>query len=133
MAEEREFMGGKKSKLWTYLILMMLLVVGAIVFNLTYNDPAMMKNGIKTFFGLPGWALAAIAFVAGALIFWGGLKVETDWPEAIGAFLIAASVAAFEIIIGWNRFAVGGIFVLPYILPLAVFGVLLMVGMKKSV
>ena len=133
MAEEREFMGGKKSKLWTYLILMMLLVVGAIVFNLTYNDPAMMKDGIKSFFGLPGWALAAIAFVAGVVIFWGGLKVETDWPEAIGAFLIAASVAAFEIIIGWNRFAVGGIFVLPYILPLGVFVILLMVGMKKSV
>jgi hypothetical protein len=133
MVEEREFMGGKKSKLWTYLILMMLLVVGAIVFNLTYNDPAMMKNGIKSFFGLPGWALAAIAFVAGALIFWGGLKVETDWPEAIGAFLIAASVAAFEIIIGWDRFAVGGIFVLPYILPVGVFVILLMIGMKKSV
>lgn len=130
---EGEFMGGKRSKMWTYLILMLLLVVGAIIFNLVVNDPTMMKNGVKTFFGLPGWALAAVAFVAGALIFWLGLKVETDWPEAIGAFLIASSVAAFEVIIGWKRFDVGGLFVLPYILPIAVFVVLLMFGMKKSV
>jgi hypothetical protein len=134
MAEaEREFMGGKKSKLWTYLILMMVLVLGAVIFNLVFNDPTMMKNGVKSFFGLPGWALAAITFVVGALIFWAGLKVETDWPEAVGAFMIAASVAAFEIIIGWKRFDVGGMFVLPYILPIGVFVILLMVGMKKSV
>jgi hypothetical protein len=130
---EREFMGGRKSKLWTYLILMMLLVVGAIVFNLVFNNPAMAKEGVKSFFGLPGWALAAITFVVGALIYWLGLKIETDWPEAIGAFLIAASVLAFEVIIGWNRFDVGGLFVLPYLLPIAVFVILLMIGMKKSV
>ena len=130
---EGEFMGGKKSKMWTYLILMLLLVIGAIVFNLAFNDPGMMKEGVKTFFGLPGWALAAVTFVVGALLFWLGLKMETDWPEAIGAFLIAASVAAFEVIIGWERFDIGGMFVLPYILPVAVFVVLLMIGMKKSV
>ena len=130
---EGEFMGGKKSKMWTYLILMLLLVVAAIIFNVTFNNPTMMKNGVKTFFGLPGWALAAVTFVAGALIFWLGLKVETDWPEAIGAFLIAASVAAFEVIIGWKRFDIGGLFILPYILPIGVFVILLMVGMKKSV
>lgn len=133
MSEEREFMGGRKSKMWTYLILMLLLVIGALVFNLVFNDPTMAKNGIRTFLGLPGWALAAVTFVVGALVFWLGLKVETDWPEAIGAFMIAASVAAFEVIIGWKRFDVGGVFVLPYILPIAVFVVLLMVGMKKSV
>jgi hypothetical protein len=130
---EREFMGGRKSKLWTYLILMMLLVVGAIVFNLVFNNPAMAKQGIKSFLGLPGWALAAVAFVLGVLIYWAGLKIETDWPEAIGAFLIAGSVLAFEVIIGWSRFDVGGLFVLPYLLPVAVFVVLLMIGMKKSV
>jgi hypothetical protein len=130
---EREFMGGRKSKLWTYLILMVVLVVIAIVVNLTFNNPTMMKEGVKSFFGLPGWALAAITFVLGAVIFWLGLKIETDWPEAIGAFLIAASVLAFEVIIGWSRFDVGGLFVLPYILPVAVFVILLMIGMKKSV
>lgn len=133
MVEEREFMGRKKSKLWTYLILIILLVLGAVVFNLTYNDPAMMKSGVKSFFGLPGWALASIAFALGVLIFWGGLKVETDWPEAIGALLIAGSVAALELIVGWNRFAFGGIVVLPYILPVVVFVILLMVAMRKSV
>ena len=130
---EREFMGGRKSKLWTYLILMMLLVIGAIVFNLVFNNPSLAKDGVKSFFGLPGWALAAITFAVGALIYWLGLKIETDWPEAIGAFLIAASIFAFEVIIGWSRFAVGGLFVIPYILPIGVFVVLLMIGMKKSV
>jgi hypothetical protein len=130
---EGEYMGGKKSKMWTYLILMMLLVVGAVIFNIVFNDPARAKEGVRSFLGLPGWALAAVTFVAGALIFWLGLKVETDWPEAIGAFLIAASVFAFEVIIGWKRFDIGGIFVLPYILPLGVFVILLMIGMKKSV
>ena len=130
---EREFMGGRKSKLWTYLILMVLLVVVAIVVNLTVNNPTMMKDGVKSFLGMPGWALAAITLVLGAVIFWIGLKIETDWPEAIGAFLIAASVLAFEVIIGWSRFDVGGLFVLPYILPVAVFVILLMIGMKKSV
>lgn len=128
-----EFMGGKASKMWTYLILMALLVIAVIVFNVVFNDPSRAKNGIKSFLGMPGWALAAVTFVVGAIIFWLGLKVETDWPEAIGAFLIAASVAAFEVIVGWKRFDVGGLFVLPYILPVAVFVVLLMVGMKKSV
>ena len=130
---ERQFMGKSKSKLWTYLILMMVLVLGAVVFNLVFNNPTLAKEGVKTFFGLPGWALAAITFAVGALIFWAGLKIETDWPEAIGAFLIAASIAAFEIIIGWERFNVGGMFVVPYILPIGVFVILLMVGMKKSV
>jgi hypothetical protein len=134
MAEdEREFMGGRKAKLWTYLILLAVLIVGAIVANAAFNDPDMAKNGIKSFFGLPGWALAAVTFVIGALIYWVGLKIETDWPEAIGAFLIAASVAAFEFIIGWSRFDVGGLFVLPYVLPILVFVILLMYGMKKSV
>jgi hypothetical protein len=134
MAEdEREFMGGRKAKLWTYLILLAALVVGAIIVNLVIKDADMMKNGVKSFFGLPGWALAAVAFVVGVLIYWMGLKIETDWPEAVGAFLIAGSVAAFEFIVGWNRFAVGGLFVLPYILPVLVFVILLMYGMKKSV
>ena len=129
---ERGFMGKSRSKVWTYLILMMLLVVVVVVVNLVWKNPTAASEGMKSFFGLPSWALATVVFLIGAVVFWAGLKIETDWPEAIGAFLIAAAVAWFQLIIGWNKFELG-LVVVPYLIPLAVFGVLLMYGMKKSV
>ena len=130
---EREFMGKGRSKIWTYLILMVLLVAIVIVINLVWINPGAASAGVKSFFGLPSWALATITFLVGAIVFWLGLKMETDWPEAIGAFLISGSVAWFELIVGWNRLAIGGVVVIPYILPIAMFAALLMYGMKKSV
>jgi hypothetical protein len=130
---EREFMGKGRSKVWTYLILMILLVAIVVVINLVWNDPDAASSGVKSFFGLPGWALATVTFLIGAVVFWLGLKMETDWPEAIGAFAIAASIAWFEFIVGWNKFAIGGLFVLPYIIPVLTFALLLVYGMKKSV
>lgn len=130
---EREFMGKGRSKIWTYLILMILLVTIVVIINLVWNDPDSARNGVKSFFGLPSYVLALISFLAGAIIFWLGLKMETDWPEALGAFLIAASSVWAEMIIGWDKFNVGGLVVLPYLIPIAVFAILLMYGMKKSV
>lgn len=132
MSVEKEFMGGRKSKVWTYLIFLGVLVVGALVANLVFSNPTMAKDGVKGFFGLPSWALALVTFVIGASIFWIGLKLETDWPEAVGAFLVAGSVVAGEMLIGWDTFNVGGLFVVPYLMPIGVFLVLLMYGMKKS-
>ncbi|HEV7555503.1 MAG TPA: hypothetical protein VGO00_08620 [Kofleriaceae bacterium] len=129
---EHEFLGKHKDKMWTYLILMFLLVAIVVVVNVVWKDPDRARDGVKNFFGLPGWALATVAFLIGAVIFWLGLKVETDWPEAMGAFLIAGSIAAFEFIAGWSRFEMGFI-VVPYLIPLAVFVLLLMYGMRKSV
>ncbi|MBL9014279.1 MAG: hypothetical protein JNL83_08885 [Myxococcales bacterium] len=129
---ERGFMGKSRSKVWTYLILMMVLVGLVVVVNVVWKNPTAASEGFRSFFGLPSWALATVMFLAGAIIFWAGLKIETDWPEAIGAFLIAGSVAWFQLIIGWNKFELG-LVVVPYIIPLAVFGLLLMYGMKKSV
>jgi hypothetical protein len=133
MTAEKAFAGQGRAKIWTYLIIAVVILAGAIVFNLAFNDPEMAKNGVKSFFGLPGWALALVAFLLGAGVYWLGLKMETDWPEFLGAGLIGASIFAIEFIVGWNKFAVGGLFVLPYVLPLAVFVVLVIVGMKKSV
>ena len=124
-------MGGEKSKIWTYLILMVLLVAIVVVINVVWKNPEGASHGMKSFLGLPAWALATVTFLLGAVVFWGGLKVETDWPEAFGAFLIAGAVAWFEIIIGWNRFELG-LVVVPYIIPIAVFSILLMYGMKRS-
>lgn len=133
MAVEKEFMGAGKSKMWTYLIMLAVLVIGALVANLVLSNPTLAKDGVREFLGLPSWALAVVTFIVGAVIFWIGLKMETDWPEAVGAFLIAGSVVAGEMLIGWDKFNVGGLFVVPYLLPVAVFMVLLMYGMKRSV
>jgi hypothetical protein len=129
---EKEFMGGKKSKMWTYLILGVVIVVGVLVANFALSNPGLAKNGVKSFLGMPGWAFPTITFVIGVLVFWLGLKVETDWPEALGAAMIAGSVATGQIMIGWSKFALGGIAVLPYIIPVLIFFILLMVGMAKS-
>ena len=114
------------------LILMIVLVAVVVVVNLVWKSPEAAREGVRSFLGLPSWALATITFAVGAIIFWLGLKMETDWPEALGAFLISASVAAGEIVVGWERFELG-LVVLPYLIPVVVFVLLLMYGMKKSV
>ncbi len=130
--QEREYMGGQKSRMWTYLILMGVLIGIAVIVNVVWKNPAAAQDGFKHFLGLPAWALATTAFVVGAIVFWIGLKIETDWPEAVGAFLISGSVVAFELMLGWSKLELGGLFVVPYILPIAVFVLLLMYGMKRS-
>ncbi|MCB9572592.1 MAG: hypothetical protein H6709_10945 [Kofleriaceae bacterium] len=132
MATETEFAGKGRAKMWTYLIIAGVVLLGAIIGNLAFNNPDTAKHGVSSFLGLPGWAIALVAFLVGAGIYWLGLKIETDWPEFIGAGLIGASLYAFEIIIGWSRFEFG-LVVTPYVLPLLVFVILVMVGMKKSV
>ena len=130
---EREFMGKGRSKVWTYLIMMILLVIVAVVINVVWNDPTSARSGIGTFLGLPSYTLALVLFLAGTVIFWLGLKMETDWPEGIGAFLITAAITWGEFIIGWQRFDLGGLFVLPYLIPILVFALLLIYAMKRSV
>jgi hypothetical protein len=122
----------QKGKVWTYLIMIMVLVGAVILINVVWNNPTRAEQGIKDFFGLPGWVLASIAFVVGSLIFWGGLKVEPEWPEALGAVTIGGSIAAFEIIVGWNKFDIGGMVVIPYLIPLVVVVGLMMYAMKRG-
>ncbi len=130
--QEKEFMGGKSAKMWTYLILFFVIVVAILVANFAFSNPEVARNGVKSFLGLPAWVLGAIALVVGIGIFWLGLKIETDWPEALGAAVIAGAVTTLEIMIGWNKFAFGGMVVIPYVVPLVVFLVLLVVGLVKS-
>jgi hypothetical protein len=73
-----------------------------------------------------------LGIIVGALVYWAGLKIETDWPEAIGAFLIAGSVALGQVLLGWSRFAFGGMVVIPYAIPALVFVILMMNGIMKS-
>ena len=129
---ENEYMGGRKAKLWTYIILLGVLIVGVVLVNLFLKSPELARSGLDTFLGLPSWVFPVIAGVLGLLIFWIGLKIETDWPEALGALLNAGAVAAAQVMVGWNHFALGGLAVVPYVVPIAVFLLLLAVGMSKS-
>ena len=125
---EKEFMGKG-----TYLIFMILLVIIAVVVNVVWNDPTSAREGMGTFFGLPSYTLALVLFLVGTIVFWLGLKMETDWPEGIGAFMITSAVTWGEFIIGWSKFDLGGIVVLPYLIPVLTFALLLIYAMKRSV
>ena len=129
---EQEFMGGSKARVWTYLILAGLLLVILLVANFAWENPEDARSALDGFLGLPGWALAGIVAVVGGLVFLGGLKIEADWPEAVGALLIAGAVLAGEIMIGIDTFKVAGVGFMPYFIPLAIFGVLFGVGLLKS-
>jgi hypothetical protein len=129
---EHDFLGKHRDKMWTYFILMGVLIGIVVVINVVWQNPTRAAEGMKHFIGLPAWALATVMFLVGALIFWLGLKVEPDWPEAMGAFLIAASVTWFELIVGWKHFDIAGLVVIPYLIPLAVFLLLLVYGMRNS-
>lgn len=122
-----------RSKAWTYMIVAVGLLAAVVLVNAVLSNPGAAKHSLERVAGLPGWALTAAIGAVGALIFWAGLKVEADWPEHLGAFLIAGAAAAGEILIGWNRFEVGGLVVLPYVIPPLVLVVLYIVAMEKSV
>jgi hypothetical protein len=129
---ETRFLGSRKAKLWTFMFLGLLLVVGILVANYVLVDPDGARRKVDFIAGLPSWAFPLIGFGVGALFYWVGLKVETDWPEFLGALLIAASFAAVQWMIGWEHFELGGLTVIPYILPVFLFLVLLIISMVKS-
>lgn len=114
-------MGSGRAKMWTYFILAVVLVVGVVVANFAMNNPEMAKNGVDAFMGLPPFAFPAIAVAVGLLIYLLGLKLETDWPEGLGALLVAGGIASGEILLGWEKFELGGLVVLPYVFPIAAF------------
>lgn len=129
---EEEFMGGSKARVWTYLILAGLLLVGLLVANFVWENPGDAKAALDGFLGLPGWAIAAIFAVAGIVVFWLGLKIEADWPEALGALMISGAVLAVEMMVGLDTFRLFNIGFMPFFIPLMVFVVLFGVGLVKS-
>jgi hypothetical protein len=129
---EHDFLGKHRDKMWTYFILLALLIAVVVVLNVVWQNPSSASSGVKSFVGLPGWALATVTFIVGALLYILGLKVEPDWPEALGAFFIAGSATWFEIIIGWNKFDVGGLFVIPFVIPVVIFLGMLMYAIRNS-
>ena len=129
---EQEYFGGSKARVWTYVILAGLLLVGVLVANFAWSNPDDARAALDGFMGLPGWAIVGIVTVVGIGVFWVGLKIEADWPEAVGALMIAGAVLAVEMMVGLDSFKLFGMGFLPYFIPLFVFVVLFGVGMLKS-
>ena len=121
-----------KGRMWTYLIVGIVLVVGAVIGNFAMNNPELAEKGIDTIAGLPSWSFPTAAALIGAVLFWIGLKIETDWPEYVGAALVAGSIVAGEVLLGWSNFELGGIVAIPYAIPALVLIVMLMVANAKS-
>jgi len=121
-----------KDKMWTYLIFMFLFVGIIVAINLVWKNPSGAEGAFKSFLGLPSYALATALLALGALIFWLGLKMEPDWPEALGGAMIAGSIAWYEKIVGWSHFDFGGLAVIPYLIPMFVFVLLLMYAVRNS-
>lgn len=129
---ERETAWEHKDKMWTYLIFIFLFVGVVVLVNVVWKNPSAVGSSLKSFLGLPGWLLALVLAAIGALVFWLGLKMEPDWPEAVGAVLIAAAVTWLELIVGWNVFSIGGLVVIPYLIPVIVFVLLLVYAVRNS-
>lgn len=132
MAHVDKALRSYKGRKWTYLIVGTLLVLAAIVVNFAVNNPELAEKGIATIAGLPSWAFPAIGAVVGLLVFYVGLKLEADWPEYLGATLVATSIIGAEVLLGWQNFEFGGIVVIPYAIPALVLMILLMVSNAKT-
>ncbi len=125
-------MGGSRAKVWTYLILAVVLVVGTIAANFAFSNPELASEGMDAFMGMPAWMFPVIIAVVGVLIFLLGLRLETDWPEGIGALMISGSLAWGQFMYGWEKLEFGGMVVVPYIIPVVVFLVLMGVSVARS-
>ncbi len=129
---EREFLGGSKARRWNYLILGTLLLLGMWAGQAAWEHPDEARTVLEGLIGLPAWAMVSLVSGLGAMMFYLGLKIEADWPEALGAALIAGAFLAVEILFGLQHFVFGGITLTPYVLPLLVFAALFGVGLARS-
>ncbi len=122
----------QKSRIQTWLLLGLVLAVGVVVANFAITNPDVAKNGVDAFMGLPAWTFPCIAGGLGLVIYILGLRVATNWPEAVGALLVAGAVVSGEVMFGWNNFAIGGISALPFVLPIVVFLGMLLFAVTRS-
>lgn len=132
MTGEIEYMGTARAKIWTYLIVAGLLLVGAVVANFAFSNPDLAHKGVDAFLGMPPWGFPLVMAVVGLIVYALGLKIETDWPEAFGALLVAGAIATGEFLMGWQRFELGGMIIVPYVIPLAVFLAMLGYSVVRS-
>lgn len=128
---ESRFMANIRNKLWSILIVGVVLVLAFVLLRYVIMSPDKAKAGYDTIVGLPGWLTPIIMIFIGAGLFWLGLKIRNDWPEVLGAGLIAGAVGVMELKIGWQKFAIGSSFT-PILIPAAVFIVLIIFSQIRS-
>lgn len=121
-----------KGRVWSYLIFATGLVLVAVVANLVMSNPELATRGVDVIAGLPAWAFPTITGLLGLLIFYIGLKIEADWPERLGAIMVAGSLAGGQFLLGWQNFEFGGLKVVPYAIPVLACLVLMMIANVKS-
>ncbi len=128
---ESRLMANLRNKLWSILIVLGTLVLAFVLLRYAVMSPAKAKAGYSTIVGMPSWLAPIVMTLLGAGIFWLGLKVRSDWPEIIGAGLIAGAVGVTEMLIGWQKFAIGSSFT-PIIIPAIVFVALILFSQTRS-
>ena len=129
---DKRYFGIPVGKMWNYMIAGAAVLILLVVLNFAIGDPDKARSGVQKFLNLPGWAYPSILAALGLVIWYIGIMIEPDWPEAVGAGLIAVAVGVAEIMIGWRRFALGGLSIVPVVLPILVFLVFLGLGARKS-
>lgn len=128
---ESRLMANVRNKLWSILIVGGGLVLAFVLLRYVIMSPDKAKAGYSTIVGMPGWLTPIIMIVIGAGMFWLGLKIRSDWPEMIGAGLIAGAVGVTELMIGWQTFAIGSSFT-PIVIPAVVFIALILFSQMRS-
>jgi hypothetical protein len=129
---DKRYFGVPVAKIWNYLIAGVAVLIFFVIINFVMTDPEKARHSIQKFLNLPSFAYPSILAAVGLVIWWIGIKIEPDWPEAVGAGLIAIAVGLAEIMIGWRKFALGGLSIIPIVLPILVFLVFLGLGARKS-
>ncbi|MFH2009773.1 MAG: hypothetical protein ABI333_24475 [bacterium] len=128
---ESRFMANIRSKFWSILIVGVVLVLAFVLLRYVIMSPDKAKVGYSTIAGMPGWLTPIIMMALGAVVFWLGLKVRSDWPEVLGSGLIAGGVGVAEMKIGWQKFAIGSSFT-PVLIPAVLFIVLIFIAQVRS-
>jgi hypothetical protein len=121
-----------KSKTVTYVVSMVVLIGILVLANIVWKDPKSAQHGMRKLIGLPSGVLAAGLAVLGLIVFWIGLHMRSDWPEGLGALMVSGAIAWGEFVIGWKKFDVGGLLVVPYIIPLVVYPIMLTHAARHS-
>lgn len=122
----------QKSRIQSWLLLGLIVAVTVVVANFAISNPDVATNGVDAFLGMPKWAFPSIAGAGGVLVYLFGLRVATNWPEALGAALISGALISGMVMFGWENFQLGGIAAVPFILPVVLFIVLMLVALSKS-
>lgn len=117
-----------RSMTTTYVRFLLLLVgaIGGALLVRAYPDLAW--NQLEWVRAQPQWLFAGFTGALGLVMFRLGIDLSRDWPVGLGAALAAGSLAAGVALAGSRRFIIGGNPDSPYLIPVGLLVVLLVIG-----